>query len=431
MNLDTGVAVLALLTLGNYWLSRSVLYPPFIFCAVWLIDLLLYRFNPVDMAPLHSGTLEIVTAGALLFSLGGILGILCPESLIKTKLIVTRFPPRNQLIKYLVIVFFLCSIPLLIRHVFVLASQATSGGSLFERARNVAVANAIGDEQPAFSILPYIFLWSTYASVIFLIERRDKIFWITASIALASAILTTGRMPILLVISALTGAYLLQTSRIRFWAALKTIRIPLIFFLSLYLGLIFVEKDTSFVEGGAGYIILYFLVSYIVGPLAAFDYLLLHPNEYSMVPNHTFAFFLGIATRLGWVEYHPPPSLFVAVPFPTNVYTVYENYYLEVGLVGMFAIIVLIGVLHTLLYRKALTGSELGRYFFALTLLPVVTSIFADTYASFGSYLDILLFGSIYIFLRSLPLRIFPQLRSGYGAGTASLGNPSGNSRTY
>jgi len=46
---------------------------------------------------------------------------------------------------------------------------------------------------------------------------------------------------------------------------------------------------------------------------------------------------------------------------------------------------------------------------------------FVDLYSSFGSYIDALLFGGIYIVLRSIPLRVLPQLDSGYGATRPDL----------
>jgi hypothetical protein len=74
----------------------------------------------------------------------------------------------------------------------------------------------------------------------------------------------------------------------------------------------------------------------------------------------------------------------------------------------------LIGLFQTLLYRKARTGSELGIYFFAITLFAVFMSIFSDEYAAFGSYIDSLSFAAIYIVLRSIPMRVLPRLESGY-----------------
>jgi oligosaccharide repeat unit polymerase len=103
------------------------------------------------------------------------------------------------------------------------------------------------------------------------------------------------------------------------------------------------------------------------------------------------------------------------VPFPTNVFTVYRYYLTDFGLYGTLIVMVTIGLLQTLVYRKARTGSTLGIYFFAITIYAIFLSIFSDEYAAFGAYIDSLAFAAIYILLRSLPVRILPRLQSGYG----------------
>jgi oligosaccharide repeat unit polymerase len=225
-----------------------------------------------------------------------------------------------------------------------------------------------------------------------------------------------------MLIAALTCAHLMVSNRQTFWRALKFARVPIILFLCLYFGLIFLDKDTSTYEGGIAGILLFFLVSYIVGPMAAFDYVLQHPQDYAGASNHTFKFFLGIASTLHLIQWVPPPrfDVFVYVPYPTNVYTIYKHFYVDFGFYGMLAAITLIGFLQTLLYRKARTGSMLGIYFFSLTAYPLIVSVFDDSYSAFGSYIDAFLLAVIYITLRSIPARVLPRLASGYGSQLAS-----------
>ena len=67
----------------------------------------------------------------------------------------------------------------------------------------------------------------------------------------------------------------------------------------------------------------------------------------------------------------------------------------------------MIGFLHTLLFRKAHSGSVLGLYLFALTIYPVLMVIFDDQYSQFGLYLDALVFATAYLTIKSIPWRIF------------------------
>jgi oligosaccharide repeat unit polymerase len=421
---DAVLALLVVLVLGNYWLGRSVLYPPFLFCGMWILDLSLYRMELIETDPLHSNTVLLLAVGSVLFTAGGVLAMLCPETLIAPRFVLTRFPPRNKVVKVLLIVFLFCGLPLLLRTLLGMAANGV-GGTIFQRARTGGVSgDAIAGASP---ILAYFVLWSFYAAPLFLIERRDKSFWVMTLIAFTAGILTTGRLPVLMLISALTCVHLITTNRHTFRDALKFARIPIILFLCLYFGLIFLNKDTSVYEseysGGIAGILLYFLVSYIVGPTAALDYFMQHPGDYAGAPHHTFKFFLGILSKLHLVYYEPATGYgtFLYVPYPMNVYTVYKDYIVDFGLYGALIVITLIGFFQTLLYRKARSGSELGLYFFSITFFTVFMAAFVDLYSSFGSYIDALLFGGIYIVLRSIPLRVLPQLDSGYGATRPDL----------
>jgi oligosaccharide repeat unit polymerase len=414
------IGLLVIMVLGNYRLARSVLYPPFLFCSMWLLVLSLYRMELIYTDPLHANTVMLLAVGSILFSAGGILAMLCPKNLIESRFVLTRFPPRNRVVKFLLIVFLFCGLPLLLRTLLGMAANGT-GGTVFARARTGGVSgDAIAGASP---ILAYFVLWSFYAAPLFLIERRDKSFWLMTLIAFIAGILTTGRLPILMLISALTVVHLLTNNRHSFRDALKFARIPIILFFCLYFGLIFLNKDTSVYEEGIGGILLFFLVSYIVGPTAALDYFMQHSGDYAGAPNHTFKFFLGILAKLHLVYYEPATGYgtFLMVPYPINVYTVYKDYILDFGMHGALIAITLIGFLQTLLYRKARTGSELGIYFFSITFFTIFMAAFVDLYSSFGSDIDALLFAGIYIVLRSVPFRVFPRLDSGYGATRPDL----------
>jgi oligosaccharide repeat unit polymerase len=420
VSVDSVLVLLAGLVLGNYWLSRSVLYPPFLFCSMWLLDLSLYRMDLIETNPVHPNTLGFLALGSVLFSSGGVLAMLFPKDLIAARLVLTRFPPRNKVVKPLVTFFLFCGLPLLLRNLVGMASQGV-GSTIFQRARTGGVEGANAAGGGGFSLAAYFILWPYYAATLFLIERRDKSFWLMTAIAFFAGLLSTGRLPVLMLMASLIGGYLITTNRQTFLAALKFVRVPLILFFSLYFGLTLLNKDTSVYEGmyGSGVtgILIFFLVSYIVGPTAALDYFMQHPGEYAAVPHHTFKFFLGIAAKLHLYQIQPIPGFgdFLMVPYPTNVYTVYQDYILDFGLYGALIVVLLIGMFQTLLYRKARTGSELGIYFFAITLFAVFLAPFSDEYSAFGSYIDAFLFAAIYIILRSIPLRILPRLSSGYG----------------
>jgi oligosaccharide repeat unit polymerase len=118
-------------------------------------------------------------------------------------------------------------------------------------------------------------------------------------------------------------------------------------------------------------------------------------------------------------EGFPPYDVHVYVPYPINVYTVYKFLVVDWGLYGALIAVLIIGLVHTMVYRKAKAGSELGLYFLALLFFPAIMSIFSEEYTAFGSYINAFLLASLYIYFRSLPWRVLPKLSSGYGAVTA------------
>ena len=78
MQLNLLLVWLACLTLGNYRMKRSILYPPFIFCAMWLVVMSIYWTRPLEVDPLHGETLLLLSAGAGIFSIAGVLAELIP-----------------------------------------------------------------------------------------------------------------------------------------------------------------------------------------------------------------------------------------------------------------------------------------------------------------------------------------------------------------
>src|ERR1700760_99208 len=229
MSLEMTVIVLVVLTVGNYWLKRSVLYPPFMFCAMWLLATGLDLMDIVTTDTIDTGTLAFVTAGAVVFTLGGVIALLFPEALIEAKFVLTRFPQRNNLVKPLLVLFLLCGIPMEIQSLRAEAAQGT-GDTFFERARNAGIEaqrNGQAIEGMASGISIYFVSWSVYTSILFMLIKRDRSFWFVAFAALVACVLTTGRSSLLQLFAALICVHLMTSRRLRLMAAFKMMRLPL------------------------------------------------------------------------------------------------------------------------------------------------------------------------------------------------------------
>lgn len=410
---DITLAVVTALTILNYWLWRSVLYPPFIFCFMWLFDLATWRMHLIDVYPLHNNTLAIVAGSAALFTLGGALASLTPRELLRVRLLPEDPHQRADLVRNALTIVVLCGLPAFFYQVLQISHQGL-GANILMRARAVEVEAAQNGQQMHSIIFDYFVMVSTLAALLFSTEeKRGWRFWIVALAAFAGCILSTGRTTLLLLIAGLCTVKLLREHRRSFFQAIKALRWPVAIFIALYIGLIFTNKNTSGIGGGATGIVSYYVTSYIVGPLAAFDAVVQAPASFALASTHVFEFPAKIATAFHLMSYNAPPKLdaFVQIPFATNVYTVFKFYFLELGVSGTLIIMLIFGFFHSLLYVKAEQGSRLATYLFAFSVYAVIMVIFDDAYYDVGIYLRAFIFGAVYFALCSYSFEIFPRVR--------------------
>ena len=265
--------------------------------------------------------------------------------------------------------------------------------------------------------------------------KRDWKFRVVVACAFIGCILSTGRTGLLLLIAGLCAIRLLRRHQERLWQAIKSLRWPVMLFIALYIALIFTNKNTEGVNGGVSGIVSYYVLSYIVGPLAAFDAVVQAPGSFALATSHVFEFSLKIAAAFHLLSYTAPPKLdtFVQIPFAANVYTVFKFYFLELGVGGTITIMFVIGMMHSLLYLKSKQGGRLSTFLYAYSIYAVIMVIFDDAYYDVGNYLRAFLFGAAYLALcawsfhwfphiRFRPLRILPNNR----ANPSPLGNASG-----
>jgi uncharacterized membrane protein YjjP (DUF1212 family) len=70
MALGLAIAALAGIAMANYRLSRSVLYPPFVFSAMWALALTVYGAGLIEVDAIHNGLIVLILPGAPLFRPG-------------------------------------------------------------------------------------------------------------------------------------------------------------------------------------------------------------------------------------------------------------------------------------------------------------------------------------------------------------------------
>jgi hypothetical protein len=150
--------------------------------------LLLYAANFVPLGRLHLNTLELVSAGALLMSAGGLFAMLLPVQIFHIHLREIR-KGNSKWIRVSLVILLGVGVAFIARRTFVAAAQGV-GEAFLERART----SLLDEEIPFYT---YSLQWSILASVMFYAERRDWTTWAMATIALAGCIVGTGRTSLL------------------------------------------------------------------------------------------------------------------------------------------------------------------------------------------------------------------------------------------
>ena len=406
--LDLTLVFFLLLVVLNYWVHRSVLYPPFVFCAMWVLDLAVIRLGLIDIDPLHGNTLAIVALGSASFSAGGLLAGLMPQTLLRIHLFPSGTKMSREFVRKALVIVLLCGLPVYFYQTLQLSRSVGGGLNMLVQARMARTEAAMGTGIQSF-LLNFFTLIAISSSLLLATEKKDRKFWIVTAIAFIACILSTGRTDLLLLISGLSAIRLLQSKQDTLLRATKFLRWPVALFVTLYILLIFTNKNTEGLAGDASGIVTFYVLSYIAGPLAAFDSVVQHPEDFLRPSSHTFEFFLRLGAKLNLLDYTRLPTLdtYVFVPFPTNVYTVFKFYFLELGIVGTAVFLFFFGLLHSLLYLKARNGGRLSNFLFAYSMFPVLMVIFDDWYFNVGEYLRAVLFGFLYLLLASWPLGLF------------------------
>jgi oligosaccharide repeat unit polymerase len=409
--LDLALICFLLLAAINYRLRRSVLYPPFIFSAMWLLDLATVRSGLIEVDPVHGNTLAIVAAGAASFSFGGLLAGLAPRKLLRFH----PFPPKpvrtSDFLRNVLTFVLLCGLPVLFYQTWQLGRLGAGGFNLLAQARMVMVDESRTGEWTGSFVLNYFTQIVTFIFLLFATGKKDRQFWVVTVIAFSACVLSLGRGYFLAIISGLIAIRLLHRKQETLRSAIPLLRWPIALFVTVFIGVVFISKNTEGMTDSTTGIATFSVFSDIVGPLVAFDRVVQSPADFMTPWSHTFQFPLHLATTLHIISnYTKTPMLdrFVFVPFPINVYTVFKFYYLELGIIGMLVLLLFIGLLHSLLYLKARQGGRFSMYLFAFSMYSVLMVIYDDSYFDIATLLRAFAIGLLYFLVSSMTFRLVP-----------------------
>ncbi|KAF3997446.1 O-antigen polymerase [Glaciimonas immobilis] len=205
-----------------------------------------------------------------------------------------------------------------------------------------------------------------------------KQLYLILAIGLISAIATTGRLYILLFFCA--TSILLHRNKI---ISLRTVFVGALIFILLFflIAIVLVKGDDS---GSIADRVLWNSQVYFMSSVACFnDFVATGAQRIdggALLPNPLREVLSSIGVLIP-----PKPTLnpFAEVPVPCNTYTILFPLFHDASFLGVFIGSFLIGVLHKNLYLKFLSSNNsILWYLYAISVYPLVMSIFEDAYFS-------------------------------------------------
>jgi oligosaccharide repeat unit polymerase len=387
MTLPVTIALLALWTVAMYRYGRSILFPPASLGTVWTVTLLAVWLCGDIYYPLTSTANEIVLAGVLAFSIGGVCAVVAP--LWKWKSL-TTVPPRRrlQVDRWLTAagLLFLLNIPffcLYFKHLSATIAPRQSMWRQIRIASSKANISGQGDLPLESFVLPFLTIFALIAVYEYAdTGKRAVRTLLLVLLAAGYQLLNGARSEVLL---------LLVSSIVILWLCRGAAPIRLLATVGLAFLLVFSAGQISMSKYGAtagasladnlphvaqGF------ATYWLGGIIAFD-----RNRQN--PELRYGWDLGkfakrIANRFGARYSERDRNLEYTKISPTqitNVYTAFLPYYMDHGgMRGAIGLMFLVGFLSTYVYRCAIHGSCWAVFTLGAFVYATVMTVFSEEY---------------------------------------------------
>ena len=373
------ILTLALLAILNYRVARNVpVYPPVVFCSVWVAGLALVGLAGDFFYPLSPETLFIFLSGAVAFSVGSTLGLFWPLSRHDSRQAAPR-PPSNRLLNVLVLLA-LCSFPLAV--IWMLRQVANHPAGNFVTSAALTMLDTSLQGSAEYSAYSNLVTFATIVAFISFCEyERNRVRAVVAlGLAVALNLLSAGRSQIVFAILAFFCIDWIKNRRIRWrvFLALALVFVLVVTAVAIYLGKAGANPEAGLAENVRP--VLQGIVLYAGGGLAAFDRVVRDPS----IVEHNWqisSFFLQTLNKLGaHFTVAPQASQFITVgpnSVEDNVYTAYFAY-IDLGFSGLIAVLIFLGLVTTLFYRKAMRGNNTALVLYGSLFAGLVLSLFGE-----------------------------------------------------
>ncbi len=401
----------------NYGImKRKMMQPAVLFSFLWfgiLFAHFIFSFTILDeLPPLHTSTFIILFIGVIAFSFGSFLQTIIwqkNESALKIKQqLLSANIHISLLLRYILIIIILIAMPFYIQAAYRLYLASNIDNFFIGLQTELVYGDEkIGPLKYTGSLSFVVFALNLCAFY----KERNKInsIFLTVSLlfTIIYAVLSTSRTFFLMIFSIYVGVSFLQNKNFSIKKISRLIAIFMVLFIAI--GWIYGKGGSTESSVKENLQPAAEVTSiYIVSPLNALDYDLNNQFEINYKGTYTFRFFNKVFEQLGLISNPIIPGLFqpfVLIPYPTNVYTLYDKYIKDFGKFYAWAMVFLFGFIHTYLYNKAVFTKNLKyTVYYSVMLFPLLISFFDDLYLSGTSvwlqiifYIELLAYINVYL----------------------------------
>jgi len=379
---------LLLLVVANYFLHRDVLYPGFLQAVLWFIVVALCIVYRDMFIPIPESLFTLLLAGVVVFGMGAFVASYNHTASKTRNYVDVTTLPSDKAVVILAIVVILGLFPYLSR-ISELAASGPSTNSFINLRYNASVNL---EETGGIGRVSYFITLSYVLAGIAILKRQGPraptiskpLTILFLAIAFVYGLLSSGRGQLLtLLLIALTIPLILRAARpgrtVVILACVGTI---------LFAGVgIALEKGGNIgsTVGENLTTMRESVVTYILGGVPALGSFLKDRGPDVAFGANSFRSVFALFQALGFsTSAAPLVQPYLDVPMPVNVYTIYQPYVLDFGLVGGLLALFAIGFAHGVLYTRATTArpKALWVFLFAVSTLPLSMQAFQDMYFS-------------------------------------------------
>ena len=413
--LAVSVVILALLTVFMLRIGRTMLFPPALYCASWLVTLTGVLAADTRLLPISEYVCLIYLVGAIAFSLGGVTSLLLFDSRLKAPSISGRTPKITRIVldvSLLLLIalypYFLSKVqqiagttnPLLILAVIRAKTVLTNKNPLGFAGNLVVVSGLVANAM----VYELDGSWN----------RRVRTV-ISVIVALSYNVLTGSKGGALLLV---TLFFLTQVRNrgIKVSAALLSSLPVVAFFAAGLLAINLSGKSLRSTTTVARYVGAE-ISNYWLGSPVAFSRVAEKPDSLRSTENID-RFFLNTANSLGFKNRIPNINARYTTVGPegqdTNTYTIYFSYFKSYGWFGTITLLSGLAAILTFTWNLAMRGAPVSTLLYASLCTAIVQSMYSENFfLGLNGYIKaIVIYGLLYW---ALP-RFFPDATPDRGA---------------